>query len=182
MKYREVKRQAKVGEKIKIVNIISPLEKYKEGDIFTVSKSFDETPFKNSYVEIEELINIKCLTREYVVLEEVAEFTLADLKPCMVVKRRDEELRIVTASTNGLLFTYCGIWKDFSSYNDDMTYKDGFHDYDIMKVYGYSDLQYMAIDVTEKNRDLLWERIEEPEEMTLEEICKELGRNVKIVE
>ena len=71
----------------------------------------------------------------------------------------------------------------FSHYNDNLLNSKEGKSYDIMKM---SDGFYIPniflpypLD-TFKTPDWIWER-EETEEMTLEEVCKELGRDIKIV-
>lgn len=69
------------------------------------------------------------------------------------------------------------------AYSDNLLYLQGDKSYDIMKI---SDSFYIANIFREspskplKTPDWIWER-EETEEMTLEEVCQELGRNIKIV-
>lgn len=86
--YREVKREAKVGELIKIVYAYGTLE-YKNGDIRKVTGAYPETSGEHAHVEIEPN-NAVVLTKEYVVLEPIepatklthngVEYTLVDRK------------------------------------------------------------------------------------------------------
>lgn len=112
-------------------------------------------------------------------------FTLSDLKPCMVVKIRDGQLFLVSQLESGL-----GLVKEregeslyFGDFNDDLTFKVS-NRYDIIEVYGYrKDFLINSLDLSSVNRELLWKR-EEPKpkrKMTVAEICKELGQEIKIV-
>ena len=109
-------------------------------------------------------------------------FTKADLKPCMVVFRRNGEVCGVSENQLGMFLQnargtcFCQI----SDYGNDLIKSKDDYELDIMQVYGLARLNN-AISV--ENRPLLWERKEEPqvEEMTLSEVCKALGKNIKIV-
>jgi len=182
MKYREVKRPAKIGEKIKIVNATTTREKYKNGDILTVSPRSCLYP---SAAHVSEFEQPYILLSEYVVLEEIKDFALSDLEPCMVVKRRDGVLAIVAnTKCDGLCFqTADRTFTSFRDYEEDIICKYNFRALDIMKVFGFSGRSSKATEISEEFREVLYERTEEPmvEEMTMEQICKELGRTVKIV-
>lgn len=88
VEYREVKREAKVGELIKIVDAYGP-SGYENGDIRKVTKVNPETSVRHASVLIEP-DNAKVLTSEYVVLEPIeqpdtlahngATYTLVDRK------------------------------------------------------------------------------------------------------
>ena len=112
----------------------------------------------------------------------MSEFTKADLKPCMVVVRRNGEVCGVSENQLGMFLQnargtcFCQI----SDYGNDLIKSKDDYELDIMQVYGLARLNN-AISV--ENRPLLWERKEEPqvEEMTLSEVCKALGKNIKIV-
>ena len=71
-------------------------------------------------------------------------------------------------------------YNDLESFNDDLTSKHG-SDYDIVAVrrpIQKSDCVYSAFAV--KRGTLIYER-NEPEEMTLAEVCKLLGKEIKII-
>ena len=77
-----------------------------------------------------------------------------------------------------------GGWMSSSSYNDDLTCKGDYKEYDIMKVYVQNNGNYLDGDVLQrdaiKNMDLIWERGEK-RKMTVSEIEKELGYSINIV-
>lgn len=66
---REVKRQAKVGEWIKIVDPFWSLDRYKEGDVLKVNKSFNKDTTHLSRVFVDGMGDTCILQMEYVVLE-----------------------------------------------------------------------------------------------------------------
>lgn len=68
---REVKRPAKVGEYIKIVNPVWTGKRYHKGDIFKVCEHFDNGPSFTACVKVYD-IDIRILDKEYVVLEGYA--------------------------------------------------------------------------------------------------------------
>lgn len=173
-KMREVKREAKVGEKIKIVDRHSNSDPYKNGEILIVREAVESDCFHKEYVFVKEY-NAKILTEEYVVIEE--DFTLADLKPCMVVELRNGDIYLVSEYAYGK-----GIQDGnssslyFSDFKDDMTYdKQNRKHYDIMTVYGFrKDFMMSACKVSAENRELLWQRIEKSAtEIQLEELEKQ---------
>ena len=107
------------------------------------------------------------------------EFTKADLKTGDVVKFRNGKTGIV----NGELHTIISrsSWDDLDNYKDNLTSVYGFEQFDIMmirrpKVKG--DCQFIAFD--HNWGTLVYER-KEVEEMTLEQVCKLLGKEIKIV-
>ncbi|MCG5252586.1 hypothetical protein [Brevibacillus agri] len=67
VQYREIKRKAEVGEKIKVVSAAFTFGKYREGDVFTVKS---QSPRGNCVVVEETGVYIR--HSEYVVLEPVA--------------------------------------------------------------------------------------------------------------
>ena len=108
-------------------------------------------------------------------------FTKADLKSGDVVLRRDGSVEIVCIETGTL------IRKDefniLDELTDDLTdiFKDDDSD-DVIAVRRPKqpyECQFCAFD--EGFGELVYERGDEPEEMTLEEICKALGKELKIV-
>ncbi len=107
------------------------------------------------------------------------EFTKADLKTGDVVKFRCGNVGIVIGVPN-IIVTKTG-WHDLSDTNSDLTSIYGCEDYDIVEVRRpkeKGDHQFDAI----KNKwgTLVYER-KEVEEMTLTEVCRLLGKEIKIV-
>lgn len=106
------------------------------------------------------------------------EFTKADLKNGDVVKDRKGNIHIVCIET-GTLICKNG-WDDLSQVCDDLTHKL-WSSADIVAVrrpLRACDCQFSAF--TECRGKLVYER-KEVEEMTLEEVCKALGKEIKIV-
>ncbi|QVY62955.1 hypothetical protein [Cytobacillus gottheilii] len=135
VEYREVKREAKVGELVKIVDAYYA-DNYNNGDIRKVTASNPETNFEHAHVLIEpddEFV----LTKEYVVLEPInadtithegAEYTLVDRKaqPGDVVVFTEATSRYVTNGKPYLVDAYDLIIDDeddeISVYNNDSEY------------------------------------------------------------
>ena len=98
-------------------------------------------------------------------------FTKKDLKDGMIIQYRDKTFRAVYSE---MLFTITskGVQQmsSLSGYNDDLTHKT------------YSEMDIMLVGCINEHGLLkpIFER-EKVEEMTLEEVCKELGRKVKII-
>ncbi len=111
-----------------------------------------------------------------------------DLKTGMIVELVDGEKRLVIANTLiGLVSGSGGI--AMSYVNDDLTLDTVLHG-DIVKVYSEphsdrpdhhigSDLGWFMHPNCTKLSKLLWER--QAEEMTLEQVCEMLGKDIKIV-
>ncbi len=68
-------------------------------------------------------------------------------------------------------------WAVLDSRDDNLLYSNGSHG-DIIEIY---DIDYVWNINKQTNGRLLWKREEETEELTLEQVCKELGRNIKII-
>lgn len=124
------------------------------------------------------------LSNNYKILEWSAfmnkEFTKDDLRDFDIVLRRDGEVRVVLRNHF--------VNKDFYSagicrYNNDLTWiKNSRTPHDIIKVIRPTVISDISFDGFEKNLGrLIYERDETVVEMTLEEVCKALGKNVKIV-
>lgn len=60
--------------------------------------------------------------------------------------------------------------------------KNNENEYNIKRIYGYTNCPYSTTEISYNNRPLIWERKEEVKKMTVSEICKELGYKVEIVE
>lgn len=71
VQYNEVKRAAKVGEKIKVVDAFATSGEYRDGDVFEVISHSPETPERHASVLVKEH-RMKILDKEYVVLEPIA--------------------------------------------------------------------------------------------------------------
>lgn len=116
----------------------------------------------------------------------------SELKVGYVVVTREGKKYMVMSNSSGELLLIAGIndWEPLSSYDDDMkcyytgeTSKCAFSEFDIMKVFGYSDTSYLALTLNIKNRPLLWEREEELQEQpaisieSLNDFAKEVHQN-----
>ena len=105
-------------------------------------------------------------------------FTKADLKTGDIVKQRDGIVQVFIKELN-VFITKDG-FNNSGSFKNDLTHKYD-HDFDIVAVrrpVDGSDCQFTAFD-----RDfgyLVYER-QEVEEMTLEQVCKLLGKEIKII-
>lgn len=109
------------------------------------------------------------------------EFTKADLKTGDVVLRRGGSVGIVNRELD--MFITRHHWCDLDDINDDLTYciNSGNSEYDIIAIRRpceKSDCRFEAFNC--ELGTLVYER-KEPEEMTIEEICKALGKEIKIV-
>ncbi len=111
---------------------------------------------------------------DYMKFKNVTKF---DLKSGMVVECRNGERYLVLRDK--LLDS--AHWKNINNYTTEMKkYVKSTHSDDIMKVYdtiGVTNLHNIFYD---ENLILIWER-QEVEEMTLAEVCKLLGKEIKIV-
>lgn len=109
------------------------------------------------------------------------EFTKADLRTGDVVKRRDGSVEIINREL-GMLITDSGGWNDLDDIEKDLTCKYG-KEYDIIEVRRPKykcDCCFDAMRLCNPRGTLVYER-KEVEEMTLAEVCKLLGKEIKIV-
>lgn len=116
-------------------------------------------------------------------------FRKRDIKDGDVIVRRNGDVEIAMIKYN-MFITKDG-WNDFEYIGEDLTYCDiygsnGWEEYDIMQVYRPIKKYGCVLKVFDDDdisQVLLYDRekAEEDEEMTVEEICKALGRNIKIV-
>lgn len=108
-------------------------------------------------------------------------FTKADLKSGDVVLRRDGSVEIVCLETGTL------IRRDGFDILDELTddlrstfyYDDSDDVIAVRRPKQSHECQFCAFD--EGLGELVYEREDEPEEMTLEEVCKALGKEIKII-
>jgi hypothetical protein len=184
-------REIKVGDKVKVISITHedtdccPIV----GNIYTVI-DIRKCPFSGSDYAIFKEANSKGQPLECylfnckLVDEKEKQFKKSDLKNGDIVELR-----------NGERYVYIEKYKDWSiysidndevivnlkdgdysrlaDYNDDLRYEDRKNcKYDIMRILDMSEFC--------RKPKWTWER-EKTEEMTLEEVCQELGRDVKIV-
>jgi hypothetical protein len=118
---------------------------------------------------------------DYTILEWedfMKEFTKADLKTGDVVQRRNGSVEIVNCELKTLICKRG--WNDLDDTREDLTDKQH-SDYDIVAVRRpkeKGDCQFDAFGC--KHGTLVYER-KEVEEMTLAEVCKLLGKEIKII-
>ena len=104
-------------------------------------------------------------------------FTKVDLKTGDVIKHRNGDTRIVISEFNTLIGKDVGL--NLNCFQEDLTARD--NNLDIVAVrrpYNNSQASFDAFKFG--YGDLVYER-EEVEEMTLAEVCKLLGKNIKII-
>ena len=106
------------------------------------------------------------------------EFTKDDLRDFDIVLRRDGDVRIVIGDR---IMDKEGYSNLKSYYSDDLTSMVNGSHQDIMSVIRPVVLSDLSFDAFEKNLGRVVYERDETVEMTLEEVCKALGKNVKIV-
>lgn len=104
-------------------------------------------------------------------------FTKADLENGMVVECRNGERYLVLRDK----LLNSTDWKNINNYTAEMKEcVKGTHPYDIMQIYDTIGVTSLRNLFDDENLILIWER-QESVEMTLEEVCKLLGKEIKIV-
>ena len=109
------------------------------------------------------------------------EFTKADLKNGDVVKMRDGSVNIVCVDTGTLICAKSGfnLLRDYANDLTESKWNDG--EFDIVAVRRPKEPNECRFDAFDCGKgELVYER-KEVEEMTLEEVCKALGKEIKIV-
>ena len=148
-------------------------DSYQSNTLWYVSKKHTCYEFNDGYRG--SVLNY--IDRNYTILEWsdfTTEFTKADLKDGMVVEVDNGKKFLVL----GDKFIGYSEWLSLSHYTDELS--DG--QWTVNKVYKTN--PYTIHNIFEsKHLTLIWERKEEPKpvEMTLKEICKALGKEIKIV-
>ena len=122
----------------------------------------------------------------YKIINEENIMTLQDLKTGMLVRTRDKKLRLVIANSiigigasGGMgLFNYNNDFKScqYSSFDIIEVYSEPFSKY----IYSAGIELWLKQEAFLKHCELLWKE-EEVIEMTMEDVCKALGKNIKIV-
>lgn len=118
---------------------------------------------------------------EYLFAEEwlapADDFTKADLKEFDIVEFRNGRQALITMDIGFVNLVVCGF--TFGTWNNDLKDNAGVDKYDIMKVYRPTDS--LPTDKSKwKDLPVVYERTE-VKEMTVEEISKALGYEVKVV-
>lgn len=107
------------------------------------------------------------------------EFVKADLKTGDVILRRNGDVEIVNREL-GMFICQSGGWNDLDSCNNDLTSSLD-KDYDIIEIRRPKKKYECCFDAFVCKRGTLVYEREEPEEMTLEEVCALLGKKIKII-
>ncbi len=101
------------------------------------------------------------------------EFTKADLKDGMVGITRDGERYIFLCGKFRNSNAEC-YWGEAHQLNDDLTNKNGFEDFDFMKICT-SSAEILGEWFDDKYLTPVWQRLVETTEMTMDEIKEKLG-------
>jgi hypothetical protein len=169
LKTKKMKRKFKVGDRVEVVSMSGML--HNEGYIFTIQDT-------NNTVCGELFTDGTDWYGEHN-LKLINDMRKEDLKTGMRVELRNGDIYVVCKNTGtdyGDILSSNNTWIELGDFNEDITFKErGSYtsQNDIVKVYKFSGF-------LDSKGELLWEREEEAEEMTMEEICKELGREVKV--
>lgn len=163
-------REIKVGDKVKVISITHedtdccPIV----GNIYTVIE-IRKCPFSGSDYAIFKEVNSKGQPLECylfnckLVDEKEKQFKKSDLKNGDIVELRNGLRATVDKKNNALFYGNDNVISIYA-FNENLTSKFK-HDWDIIKI---------------ERLALLYDRNEQTE-MTLEEVCKELGKDIKIV-
>lgn len=99
-----------------------------------------------------------------------------DLKSGMIVECRNGKLGLLIATDLGLLIQYDTTWEELSVYNSDLTHVK-FKESDIINIRKPSNESHI-IRSQLSNAPIIWKQYKE---MTMEDISKALGYDVKII-
>ena len=178
-------REIKVGDKVEIVNDIDETfyNKMVLGAIYTVEDIRIEKKTGKSYAILKETADRPYLFNCKLVDEKEKQFTKSDLKYGDIVELRNRNRYVYVKNYFDLIGynpkPYDAIVSlknghdiPISHYNNNLLYKKREEcEYDVMKI----------LDKNEIYKNLKWTLERSKTEMTLEEVCKELGRDIKIV-
>ena len=178
-------REIKKGDKVKIISDID--ENFDNdrivGSIYTVDCIKNEGKTGKDYIVLKETTERPYIYNCKLVDEKEKQFTKSDLKYGDIVELRNGNRYVYVKNYFDLIGydpkTYDAIVSlknghdiPISDYNNKLLYKKrGECKYDIMKI----------LDKNEICKNLKWTLERSKTEMTLEEVCKELGRDIKIV-
>lgn len=125
----------------------------------------------------------KLVMNKFKIEDRLVEKNLKELlKVGCITKSRDGILRIlIQLSYKKVLIDESGFnWFNVHDLGTDL--KHGCNErFDIIEVYNYSKFISDALQISTKNRELIWKREEDKKEMTVAEIEKALGYSIKIV-
>ena len=108
------------------------------------------------------------------------EFTKADLKTGDVILRRNGTVEIVNREL-GTFICDNGGWSDFDDIKEDLTSGLKHDEWDIIEVRRPQNKCDCCFNVMNSKCGTLIYKRKEPEEMTLAEVCKLLGKEIKII-
>ena len=159
----------------KMWNINIPYKHHTNWNYHTVKTCYNFN--EGFYNTIDHYICVGYTILEFSDFNWSTEFTKADLKDGMVVEYASGEKRLVFNNK----FIGTDSYSMICTYTDDLK-STSCPSCSIQKVY-YSNANYISHIMNNCFLTLIWERKEEPEpeEMTIEEICKALGKEIKIV-
>ena len=178
-----------IGRFYKISQGGETMREIKEGDVGSIKI---EGKTGKGYEVLKETTDRPYLFNCKLVDEKEKQFTKSDLKAGDMVELRNGEIYIFMKDAKRNQYDnptdiFMGVNSyrciPFSHYNDNLLNSKEGKSYDIMKMSDgfYIPNIHLAYPLdTFKTPDWVWER-EETEEMTLEEVCQELGRDIKIV-
>lgn len=164
----------KVGDKIKITDTANPYFYGESGVVVDIDPYDTEAPY---LIFVSYSITFWCEEND---LELIPLTPKAMLKTGMAVELADGRLAMVYENAqNELFFINQGGSIKVAEYDENLANTNS--EWNISKIYGFRHSNHYLNEVSTNRRYLLWERPVEVEEMTLEQVCKELGREIKIV-
>jgi hypothetical protein len=186
-RYREVSLKERCGMDFKVRCVSKGISScYTEGKVYAVNDgklasdlSGDYT-FGNEKFQNVQQINTYCATshnQKFELAEEEKMFTKDDIKGGYLVECRCGELNLIMPVNYDLvLAAEDNTWGTFKQYDNDLictTAPSGKRD--IMKVWGFTHNETEVLKFKPDGRKLLWERKEEPLDITIDEIAKWKG-------
>lgn len=110
----------------------------------------------------------------------------SDLKVGYVVELKNGQLYMVMPRNNDIILDNNDGFMDLNRYTDDFKLSNlNDDDYDIAKIYGFIETKQCSLAINSKDRPLLWERKDEPQEQpanrisNLNDFAKEVYENAK---
>ena len=98
-----------------------------------------------------------------------------------IVKLRNNQFMMVMETENNgvILIGENESWNQLYNYHNNLMHSAN-RDFDIMEVYGFTEVGCRALEISDTHRELLWKR-KEKREMTVSEIEAILGYEVEII-
>ena len=137
---------------------------------------------KGTFADVEDAREAKYTILEFSDFDWPKEFTKADLKTGDVILLRNGNVEIVNRELE-MFICQNGNWDDFNDYKENLKCRFYVKDkkYDIMQVRRPQAKYECSFSAFEKELGTLVYERKEPEEMTLAEVCKLLGKEIKII-